>query len=537
MENKNTVIALVLMLVVWLGFSFLFPPSQPTQAPAPVVGSETATAPATSAITSVAPAAEAQPAADLVPTQAQAERQILVENQRFKALFTSSGGRLKSLELKEYRVTPVQDSAPVVLLPAGPLRQAALRTSGNDGFTIADDAYFQVADNTGDELRLSGEEKKSLTLTHTTPSGLQIRKTYNFQGDSYGFELQVELVNHASAPLSGTSGLVLVSPWDENNTGSTTEHVGPTSYVGEKLQQESAEDLVKDPVSYGKDVLWSAFETKYFIAIVAPLEGAAETTQLTKTGSQVENLFQTPYTTLQPGQASSFNYRIYYGPKDGAILEKAHPDFGKAIDFGFFSLLAAPLLKALKFINNYVGNYGVAIILVTIVIKILFWPLTQKSYSSMKAMANLQPEITKVRERCKNDREKLNREIMELYKKHRVNPMGGCLPMLVQIPVFFALYKVLMDTIDLRHADFALWITDLSAKDPYYITPVIMGATMFIQQKMSPSTMDPVQAKVFMLMPVIFTFLFLNFPSGLVLYWLVNNLLTILQQYFINKKA
>lgn len=537
MENKNTVIALVLMLVVWLGFSFLFPSSQPPQAPAPVVSNETVAAPAAAGVSSVAPELQAQPTGDIVPTQVQTERQILVENQRFKALFTSSGGRLKSLELKEYRVTPADDSAPVVILPAGPLRQAALRTSGNDGFNIAEDAYFQVAETTEDILRLSGEETQSLTLTHTTPSGLQIQKIYNFKGDSYGFELQVVIINNGSSALSGTSGLALVSPWDENNKGSTTEHVGPSSYVGEKLHQESADDLVKDPVSYGKDLLWSAFETKYFIAIVQPLEGAAETTTLGKTGGQVENLFQSPYTTLQPGQSTTFNYRIYYGPKDGAILEKAHPDFGKAIDFGFFSLLAAPLLKSLKFINNYVGNYGVAIILVTIIIKLLFWPLTQKSYSSMKAMQKLQPEITKVRERCKNDREKLNREIMELYKKHRVNPMGGCLPMLVQIPVFFALYKVLMDTIDLRHADFAFWITDLSAKDPYYITPLIMGATMFIQQKMSPSTMDPVQAKVFMLMPIIFTFLFLNFPSGLVLYWLVNNLLTILQQYFINKKA
>lgn len=534
MENKNTVIALVLMLVVWLGFSFLFPPSQPAKQPAAVVSNEPAAAPAPS----LAPAAdvEVRPA-DPTPSLPQVERQLLVENERFKAVLTSSGGRLKSLELKEYQATAAHDSGPVVMLPAGSLRQAALRTSGSDGFNIAEDAYFQFAENTSDTLTLSGDETRSLTLTHITPSGLQIQKIYSFQGNNYGFELQVVVRNQGATPLSGTSGLTLVSPWDDNNKGSTTEHVGPTSYVGEKLHQESAEDLVKNPISYGKDLLWSAFETKYFIAIVAPLQGAAENTLLTKTGNQVENLFQTPYTTLQPGQSSSFNYRIYYGPKDGAILAKAHPDFSKAIDFGFFSLLAAPLLQALKFINNYVGNYGVAIILVTIVIKILFWPLTQKSFSSMKAMQKLQPEITKVRERCKNDREKLNREIMELYKKHRVNPMGGCLPMLVQIPVFFALYKVLMDTIDLRHADFIFWITDLSAKDPYYITPVIMGATMFIQQKMSPSTMDPVQAKVFMLMPIIFTFLFLNFPSGLVLYWLVNNLLTILQQYFINKKA
>lgn len=536
MENKNTIIAVVLMLVVWLGFSFLFPPQQPSQAPAPAASSEPAAAP--SPLPAASPAVVAQASSEeSAPTLPQVEQQLLVENDHFKAVLTSSGGRIKSLELKDYTVRAAPDSGPVVMLAAGALRQASLRTTGNDGFDIPEDAHFQIDDNLGGVVSLSGDEQRSLSLTHVTPNGLKVQKIYKFQGDNYGFELQVLLTNQGANPLSGTSNLTLVSSWDESNKGSATEHVGPTSLVGEKFEQESAEDLVKDPLSYGSDLLWSAFETKYFISIVAPLQGAAEKTTLNKVGNLVENQFQSPYRTLQPGESANFDYRIYYGPKDGATLERAHADFGKAIDFGFFSLLAAPLLKALKFIFGYVGNYGIAIILVTIVIKLLFWPLTQKSYASMKAMQKLQPEITKVREKCKNDREKLNREIMELYKKHRVNPMGGCLPMLVQIPVFFALYKVLMDTIDLRHAHFGFWITDLSAKDPYYITPIIMGATMFIQQKMTPSTMDPVQAKVFMLMPIIFTFLFLNFPSGLVIYWLVNNLLTITQQYFINKKA
>lgn len=536
MENKNTVIAMVLMLAVWLGFSFLFPNQQPAKTPASAVKSEQA--PPIASVSEVSPAIAGVAAAEEVtPTLPQAEQQVVVENDRFKAVLTSSGGRIKSLELKEYTVTPAADSGPVVMLPAGPLRQASLRTTGNDGLNIPEDAHFQIEQNQGEAVTLSGGEKRSLTLSHVAPNGLIIQKIYSFQGDNYGFELQVLVTNQGANSLSGNSNLTLVSLWDENNKGSTTEHVGPTSYVGDKFEQETADDLVNEPLSYGSDLLWSAFETKYFIAIVAPLDGAAEKTTLNKIDRLVENQFQSPYLTLNPGESVQFNYRIYYGPKDGATLERAHPDFGKAIDFGFFSLLAAPLLKALKFIYGYVGNYGIAIILVTIVIKLLFWPLTQKSYASMKAMQKLQPEITKVREKCKNDREKLNREIMELYKKHRVNPMGGCLPMLVQIPVFFALYKVLMDTIDLRHAHFGLWITDLSAKDPYYITPIIMGATMFIQQKMTPSTMDPVQAKVFMLMPIIFTFLFLNFPSGLVLYWLVNNLLTITQQYFINKKA
>ena len=207
----------------------------------------------------------------------------------------------------------------------------------------------------------------------------------------------------------------------------------------------------------------------------------------------------------------------------------------EAIDLGWYSILAKPLLSILKFFYSYTRNYGIAIILITIILKLLFFPLTQKSYKSMKEMQKLQPKMTELKEKHKNDRDAMNRAMMELYKTHKVNPMGGCLPMLVQIPVFFALYKALMFSIELRHAPFAFWITDLSAKDPYYITPVIMGVTMFIQQKMTPSNMDPVQAKMMLALPVVFTFMFLNFPSGLVLYWLVNNILTIAQQYYINK--
>ncbi|MDO9079815.1 MAG: membrane protein insertase YidC, partial [Desulfuromonadales bacterium] len=203
---------------------------------------------------------------------------------------------------------------------------------------------------------------------------------------------------------------------------------------------------------------------------------------------------------------------------------------------GFFEILAKPLFYVLKFFYDYVGNYGWAIILLTVLIKIIFWPLTDKSYKSMKAMQTLQPEMTKLREKHKNDRDTLNKEIMTLYKEHRVNPLGGCLPMLVQIPVFFALYQVLMNMIELRHAPFIFWLTDLSVKDPYYITPLVMGATMFIQQKLTPSQLDPIQQKIFLAMPIVFTFLFLNFPSGLVVYWLVNNVLTIAQQLSVNRK-
>ena len=245
-----------------------------------------------------------------------------------------------------------------------------------------------------------------------------------------------------------------------------------------------------------------------------PLAGAAEKAGVAHEGDLLHCSLQTPLLTLQAGERRQFDYLLFFGPKEPEQLKAAGHNLDLAINFGWFDLLAKPLFHVLTFFYGYLNNYGVAIILLTVILKLLFWPLTHKSYASMKAMQKLQPEMQKVREKFKNDKERLNKEMMELYKKHSVNPLGGCLPMLVQIPVFFALYKVLLDAIDLRHAPFMLWITDLSAKDPYYITPLLMGASMFVQQKMTPTTADPMQAKMFMFMPVVFTFLFLNFPSG-----------------------
>jgi YidC/Oxa1 family membrane protein insertase len=208
-------------------------------------------------------------------------------------------------------------------------------------------------------------------------------------------------------------------------------------------------------------------------------------------------------------------------------------------------VLSKPLLKLLHLFHGFVGNWGLAIILLTIVIKIVFWPLSHKSYKSMNQMKKIQPLMAKVREQYKDDRQKMNEEMMRLYKTYKVNPAGGCLPMLLQIPVFLGLYQALLGAIELRHAPFIahvpftdlIWLADLSAKDPFYVTPVIMGATMFLQQKMTPSPGDPTQAKMMLFMPVIFTFLFLNFPAGLVVYWLVNNVLSIAQQWMMLRKA
>ena len=206
------------------------------------------------------------------------------------------------------------------------------------------------------------------------------------------------------------------------------------------------------------------------------------------------------------------------------------------MDYGWFYFIAIPMLYILNFLNGIFHNYGIAIIILTIIVKVLTLPLTLKSMVSMKEMTKIQPKVLELREKFKNDPAKLNQATMDLYREHKVNPLSGCFPLLLQIPIFFALYKALLLSLELKGAPFFGWIVDLSAKDPYYITPIVMGITMFIQQKMTPTTADPMQQKIFLAMPVIFTFLFINFQSGLVLYWLTNNVLSIIQQYIINKR-
>jgi len=535
MENKNVVVALVLMLVVWLGYNFFFPPSQgPISSGAPEAQSTT-TLESPGALVPSPTTASVEPVAPVTPETA-TSRELVVETDLYRAVFSSTGAKLKVFELKGYKESADKDSSVVSMVTAGPERLGTLRTAGSDGLSLAADAPYVISVS-ADSLKISGKDTAEVVFRTVSASGLVVEKLFVFRADSYDFDCTLRVTNAGAAPVSGNISLSLVHPWDDSQAGSRMEFVGPATLVADELQTDKVDDLAKEPRSYSQDIVWSAFVTKYFMSAVIPLDKAAEKLLVQRNGEAIENVFSSPHRTLQPGDSFALNYLLYYGPKDLDILKVVDHELARAIDFGFFAPIARPLLHILKFFYGFIGNYGVAIILLTTIIKALFWPLTQKSYSSMKAMQKLQPEMVKIREKYKNDRERLNRETMELYKTHRVNPLGGCLPMLVQIPVFFALYKVLLDAIELRHAPFVLWLTDLSAKDPYYVTPLIMGATMFLQQKMTPSNLDPTQAKMFMIMPVVFTFLFLNFPSGLVLYWLVNNVLTIGQQYLINRKA
>jgi YidC/Oxa1 family membrane protein insertase len=528
-ETRNLILALVLMTAVWFGFSLLFP----TKPSAPVADN-TPPAVATQAPV-VAKAAEITPALPApLATTAAPVREIAVETDHYRAVFTSAGARLVSFELKNYRQQADGQAPRVALVTRGDARQAMLRTTASGGLALNGEAPYAV-DGEANEIKVAGSSQQTLTFRHVSTSGVEFVKTLTFHGDSYSIEAACNVRNGGSAALSGTLELTLSEPWDESKKDGYS-FAGPALLLGDKLEQVAVGDLDKGAKSFGKEAVWTSLQSKYFIMAAVPQDGSVEKVTLGHEAGQLRGTLQTPLVTLQGGEQRRFAYQLFFGPKEPELLKAAGHNLDLAINFGWFDLLAKPLFHVLTFFNGFLNNYGWSIILLTVILKLLFWPLTHKSYASMKAMQKLQPEMQKLRDKFKNDKERLNRELMELYKKHSVNPLGGCLPMLVQIPVFFALYKVLLEAIALRHAPFMLWITDLSAKDPYYITPLLMGASMFVQQKMTPTTADPLQAKIFMFMPVIFTFMFLNFPSGLVVYWLVNNLLTIAQQYYINRR-
>jgi YidC/Oxa1 family membrane protein insertase len=380
-------------------------------------------------------------------------------------------------------------------------------------------------------------------------------KRFTYSADQYAIKLEVEVQNGSSKEVRNDVGLEwigkvelakLVKEGDkdyglrytflrdqklEKKEFGRTRGSGCVPGCGpQKTTIEPFETVEKG------DIRWFSFGGEYFTALIVP--PASKEITLAVKGSEKDLLMadvMTPSVTIPPQGKVNATYQIYLGPKDESRLRALDAGAEKIVDYGFFTIIAKPLLWFMRLTHTVTRNYGIDIIIISILIKIIFLPLTQISMRSMKEMQKVQPEMNRLKEQYKDDKARLQQEIMLLYKRRKINPLSGCLPMLIQIPVFFALYNALMNGIEMRHAFFCLWIVDLSAKDPIYVTPIVMGATQFIQQKMSPTTGDPAQAKMFLLMPVMFTFIFLNLPSGLVLYWLVNNVLSIAHQYYLNK--
>lgn len=532
--EKRLIIAVLLSIGVLYAYSFIFPTPKPLPAPgAKQAAMSSASAPASPA--AVAPTAGTAPVAAPAPQAGQAPavaKDVTVDTDLYTAVFSTQGGGLKKFVLKKYKETAAPHGKDIVLVNETAANRYALLSDSRE-FGISPNALYSAS--TG-EVKVTNGGKGSLEFTTTTSQGITFRKVYTFSGDAYRIGLTEEVQNVGNAALTGAVHLLQTSRVVEAKKEGRYEVHAPSTLSEGKVKVDKLDDLLKNPVQYGKDIAWSAFADKYFMDGIISDKGSISQVRITRpTNDAIQRDVVSPTVSVAPGQRSAVNYAVYYGPKDLDILKLQGNRLDEVIDYGWFGPIAKPLVHSLKFLYKYTGNYGIAIIIITFILKLVFFPLTHKSYKSMKDMQKLQPKMTELKEKFKNDRDAMNRAVMELYKTHKVNPLGGCLPMLVQIPVFFGLYRALMYSIELRHAPFYLWITDLSAKDPYYVTPIIMGATMFIQQKMTPTNMDPVQAKMMLMLPIVFTFMFLNFPSGLVIYWLVNNVLTIAQQMYINK--
>jgi YidC/Oxa1 family membrane protein insertase len=419
--------------------------------------------------------------------------------------------------------------------------EVRLEGNGANGTRIDDSSVFYTVE--GGDRQLQGEaDTTTLTFRGTLPNGTPIAKIFSFSAQSYGIQLvvQAESVPQAISQLS----LVWIERIDRSKPTSAYATDGPVALLGRKFVYESASGLKEGETVGPGQVRWAGYTDSYFLAAMMPPEGDNYTSVFSVANDTVRTSVTIPW------NGEAVPYLLYIGPKETAALNETDPAFDRAIDFGWFHFIASPLMSLLRLSHAVTGNYGIDIILLTILVKLLFFPLSNKSFKSMAAMKKLQPQMERLREQYGDDRQKLNQETMELYKRHKVNPLGGCLPMLVQFPVFIGLYQGLMHAIELRQAPFFGWISDLSQPDrlgslalPFVDPPglpvltLVMGGSMLLQQWMTPMTVgDPMQQKMMMLMPVVFTVMFVNFPAGLVLYWLVNNVLSITQQYWYNSQ-
>ena len=542
--DKKTLLALGLSFLVFLVWSLLFGPETKNNQEDKKVAhemEEVQPKPKEKSIPSVT-----KPA--LIVENAKDVKDITVETDLYIAVFSGSGPLIKSFKLKNYLYS-LEKCSPLKELINTKNKDGSGFTAGFSGQNIPLLNTYQYSFSGRNINIKEGDKPEEIIYRWLSPEGLDIQIKVIFHADNYKIGLSAVINNNSNYVVNDNLSFNLShSPLDKSKRYGVFEGMG--LFLNKKLKQVDVKKI-KDS-QFSENISWVSYEEPYFIkAIINEKTEKASVKGITLPNGEI-NISYVPLLKVEPGERKTSDFFLYFGPKDISILKSLHSHLEKSIYFGWFDIIAKPILYTLRFFNKYVSNYGFSIILITIIIKILFWPLTHKSYQSMKEMRKLQPMMAKIREKYKDNKQEMQKQLMGLYKIYKINPMGGCLPMIIQIPVFFALYRVLPGSIELRHAPFMLWIKDLSAPDrlfsfpfqipfmsPPYGIPVltlIMGASMFLQQKMTPVAGDPTQAKMMMFLPVVFTFLFINFPSGLVLYWLVNNLLSIAQQYRINKQ-
>jgi YidC/Oxa1 family membrane protein insertase len=536
--EKRAFLAIALSLLVlvlyqeWISRQYPTPPPQP---PAEQK-TEAAKAPTADSVTPSGPA-EIKPA----PTPAGKQIQdIRVETDNYIALFTNQGARLKSFKFKHYQATADPNSPPFEMIATVPGVPYPLGVKWSNAAPTDDASIIYRVD--GGDLKLSGEAEGTLTFQGTAPDGVTITKKLSFSGVQYPIGLEV-----IARPADGSAlppAILLTSPDQHEKPNPEAPFEGLLTVVDNKVKREHVSDELRKGKEFSGQLSWAGFGFTYFMMALVPENGAGYSVSVQQSGPALV------LTVAEPtGKPNGTQYTLFVGPKELSVLESIGKGMEKAIDFGYFGFISIPFLYILHFFHQFTNSYGIDIILLTVLLKILTAPLTHKSYASMKQMQKLQPQMERLKEKFKDDREKLNKEIMEMYRRNGVNPLGGCLPMVVQFPVFIGLYNALYIPIELRHAPF-LWINDLSKPDwqslPFEfagwhlgvpVLTILMGASMFIQQWMTPTAGDPNQRKLMLMMPLIFTFMFVTFPAGLTIYWLINNVLSIAQQWWINRSV
>lgn len=461
---------------------------------------------------------------------------VEVKTDVMRATIDTQGGDIVYLELLQHKDTEKKNKNFVLLGPEH--RYAAQSGLIGEGLPNHKTRY---ATQSQDLTLADGAKSISVRLEAATPEGVKVAKILTFRRSSYLIDIAHEISNGGNSPLATHAYFQLTrdgkAPAGDSAMMST--YTGTALYTEQdKYVKVAFGDIDKNKTPYTKapDNGWIGMVQHYFVSALLP--GAAQPREFF-TRRLSEDYYSAgvivPAPALSPGASATVSVPLYAGPQEQDNLRAIAPGLEHVVDYGWLTVIAAPLFWVLQLFHAWVGNWGVAIILLTVVIKLLFFPLSAASYRSMAKMKIVTPRMVKIREQFGNDRARMNQAMMELYKTEKINPLGGCLPILVQIPVFIALYWVLLAAVELRHAPFYLWITDLSAADPWYVLPALMMASMIVQTKMNPTPPDPVQAKVMMIMPFAFGVMFFFFPAGLVLYWFVNNILSILQQWQISR--
>ena len=469
------------------------------------------------------------------------ERLIHVKTDVLDLVIDTRGGDIVRAALPEHPVELRKDSPPFLMLnrTRDQIYVAQSGLIGPDGTDRATDRPQFVADQT--QYSLAGASELRVSLRYQQ-GGVLVTKEFVFRPASYLVDVRYSIENHSTSPWSGRMfGQIQRDRFDpvQSSAFGMKPYLGAAlSTADENYKKISFDALDKKPFDTERTGGWVGMVQHYFISAWIPEKNENNQYKLRRLGG--DNLyafgFVGPEHLVEPGQKHSFGAGFYVGPKNQEHLGEIAPYLDLTIDYGWLWWIAKPLFAGLKLLHSALGNWGWAIIAVTILLKLVFFPLSAASYRSMARMRKLQPEMQSLRERHGSDRQQLSQEVMALYKREKVNPMGGCLPMLIQMPVFIALYWVLSESIELRHAPWILWISDLSMRDPLYVLPILNGLSMFVLQTLQPAPPDPIQAKVMKIMPVMFSFFFVFFPAGLVLYWTVNSMLSIAQQWAITRR-